>query len=69
MFTGEITAGGQRGQPKGLNCKRFAIAPSAKERTYESLTLLKVEESRLVPGHTPGNRGEGELEGKSQSTC
>lgn len=66
MFTGEITAGGQRGHPNGLHRKGFAIAPDAEERTYESLALLKVEESRLAPGRTPGNRGEGELEGKSQ---
>lgn len=34
MFTGEITAGGQRGHPKGLHRKRFAMAPGAEERTY-----------------------------------
>lgn len=50
MFTGEITAGGQRGHPNGsIHRKRFAIAPGAEERTYGSLTLLKVEESRLAP--------------------
>lgn len=69
MFTGETTAGRQRRHPNGLHRKRIAIAPSAEERTYGSLTLLKVEESRLAPRAYPGNRGEGELEGKSQRTC
>ena len=46
MFTGEITAGGQRGHPSGpVHRKRFAIAPGAEERTYGSLTLLRVEQS------------------------